>query len=67
MNNKFTQRFVSVTVTIALLVATYSLNAQVIPLKIRINNPEAQGLTIDAMRANFGPMPPAEITADLVW
>lgn len=53
--------------TIVLLVATYSLSAQVIPLKIRINNPEAQGLTIDAERANFGPTPPPEITADLVW
>ncbi|MCB0547774.1 MAG: T9SS type A sorting domain-containing protein [Phaeodactylibacter sp.] len=67
MNSKFTQLLVSVMGTLVLLLATYSLSAQVIPLKIRINNPEAQGLVIDATRANFGPMPPAEITADLAW
>lgn len=67
MNSNFTKLLFT---AVAALALAFTASAQSVPqfspLKIRINNPEAKGIEFKALRANFGPRLPAQITAGLV-
>ncbi|HMQ46126.1 MAG TPA: T9SS type A sorting domain-containing protein [Saprospiraceae bacterium] len=68
MNYKFTKLSMAWLLLLAMSLISFSeAHAQQRALKLRINNPEAEGLMLDGLGANFGPAFPAEITADIAF
>lgn len=50
------------------LCSSLIVDAQVIPLKVRVNTPDGVDFKIDAIQANFGPMLDfQELTGDVAW